>query len=173
MDGLERQSLLVPGTRRSLLSNNLVVVTTKESAIGLKSIRDLEGATIRYIALAEPSTVPAGIYAKQYLEKAGLWESVKGKVIPTENVRAALAAVESGNCEAGIVYKTDARISKKIRIAYEVPRAEGPPISYPIAIVGATKRPAAARRFADYLASEPARRVFLAHGFGVLDPGKP
>ena len=84
------------------------------------------------LALAEPKTVPAGIYAKEYLQTQKLWSAVEAKVIPTENVRAALAAVEAGNVEAGIVYKTDAAISKKVKVAFEVPRAEGPAISYPM-----------------------------------------
>ena len=67
-------------------------------------------------------------------------------MVPTENVRAALAAVESGNAEAGIVYKTDAGISKKVKIAYEVPAADGPKISYPFAMIAESKHPEAARK---------------------------
>ena len=92
--------------------------------------------------------MPAGIYAKQYLRKIGLWSKViEPKVIPTENVRAALAAVESGNADAAIVYKTDARIAKKVRVAYEVPRRAGPAISYPFAVLRrGAEQPEAARQ---------------------------
>lgn len=128
MNGLERGHL-APGTRRSLLSNSLVVVVAADGPLRMSAIRDLAQPRFRALALAEPQTVPAGIYAKEYLRKIGLWSVVIDRVIPTENVRAALAAVESGNVEAGIVYKTDALISRKVRVAWEVPRGEGPDIS--------------------------------------------
>jgi len=96
----------------------------------------------------------------------------EGKVIPTENVRAALAAVEAGNVEAGIVYKTDAAISKKVRVAFEVPRQEGPVISYPMALLKESKRPDAARKFLDYLAGDEAAQVFQKFGFILLETPK-
>ena len=89
------------------------------------------------------------------------------KFVPVENVRAALAAVESGNVEAGIVYKTDALISKKVKVAFEVPRSDGPDISYPLAVIKDSKSPDAARKFATYLESAPAQTVFEKYGFIV------
>jgi len=80
--------------------------------------------------------------------------------VPTENVRACLAAVEAGNADAGIVYKTDALISKKVKIAYEVTAVEGPKISYPLAVMKESKNTEAARKFVAYLASPEARAVF-------------
>jgi len=91
--------------------------------------------------------VPAGVYAKEYLEKAGVWEAVKDRVVPTENVRAALAVVESGDVDAGIVYKTDAAISSSVRIDYEVPAKDGPNISYPCAVVKASAIPPLPKNF--------------------------
>jgi molybdate transport system substrate-binding protein len=94
-------------------------------------------------------------------------------VVPTENVRACLAAVEAGNADAGIVYKTDALISKKVKIAYEVPAAEGPKIIYPLAVLKDSKHAEAARKFAAYLASPEAQAVFLKFGFlPVPDPSE-
>ncbi len=119
-------------------------------------------------ALADPQAVPAGIYAKEYLEKLKLWTAVEPKVIPTENVRAALAAVESGNVDAGIVYKTDAAISQKVKVAFEVPVGEGPKISYPMALMKDSPQPEAARLFLKYLDSDAAAKVFEANGFVVL-----
>ena len=81
--------------------------------------------------MAEPTSVPAGVYSKKFFERVGIWDALAPKVVPTENVRATLAAVESGNVDAGIVYRTDALVSKKVKIAFEVPPAEGPVISYP------------------------------------------
>lgn len=167
MDGLEKRKLLLPGTRRSVLSNALVIVVPADSEIRIQSASDLATARVRALALAEPQSVPAGIYAKEYLRGLKLWSKVVGKVVPTENVRAALAAVESGNVEAGIVYKTDAQISKKVKVVFEVPRAEGPKISYPFAVLAGSKRPEAARRFLAWLESPEALKVFQKHGFLV------
>jgi molybdate transport system substrate-binding protein len=165
MDSLAKHNLLLAGTRQSVLSNSLVVVVPVASTLKIASAEDLAGPRVKMLALAEPQSVPAGVYAKKYLETKKLWDRVSPKVIPTENVRAALAAVEAGNAEAGIVYKTDAGISKKVKIAYELPQAEGPKISYPFAVIAATKNAAAARRFLTWLESPPARDVFRKYGF--------
>jgi molybdate transport system substrate-binding protein len=165
MDGLEKSGLLLPGTRRPILSNSLVVVVATDGGPRIASPRDL--ASIRALALAEPKSVPASVYAEQVLEKLGLWDALASRVIPTENVRACLAAVEAGNADAGIVYRTDALISKKVRIAWSIPAADGPDISYPLAIPKDAPHAEAAKRLASYLASEPARAIFVRYGFLV------
>jgi molybdate transport system substrate-binding protein len=165
MDGLEKAGLLVPGSRRALLSNTLVIVVATEGGAKIASPGDLK--SVRTLALAEPKAVPAGVYAKQYLARLGLWDALAAKVIPTENVRACLAAVESGNADAGIVYRTDALISERVRIAFGVPVEEGPRISYPVAIVKESAHAAAAKRLVAFLASDRARQVFEKFGFLV------
>lgn len=167
MDALEKKDLLLPGTRRSLLSNLLVIVVAADATTVPKSASDLTKAEYKKIALAEPQTVPAGIYAREYLQKAGLWDAVKERIVPTENVRAALAAVESGNVEAGIVYKTDSLISKKVKVAVEISAADGPKISYPIGVLKSSKEPERAKKFAEYLAGPKARSIFEKFGFIV------
>jgi molybdate transport system substrate-binding protein len=168
MDTLEGHGLIAIGTRKSLLSNALVIVVEKAGTAQIKDTRDLAKPDVKKVALAEPSSVPAGIYARAYLEKMGLWAAISGKVVPTENVRAALAAVESGNVEAGFVFKTDAAISKKVRVAYEVPPAEGPAISYPVAIVKDAEHAEAAWHFVAYLSGPKAKEEFEKFGFIVL-----
>lgn len=163
MDALGKRGLLLAGTRRSVLSNTLVIVVPPDRPAKIAGPKDL--AAVTTLALADPQAVPAGLYAREYLRKLGLWDRIAGKVVPTENVRGALAAVESGNVDAGIVYKTDAGISKRVKIAYEVPRAQGPKISYPFAVVAESKRKEAAKRFLAYLESKPALAVFRKHGF--------
>jgi molybdate transport system substrate-binding protein len=165
MNTLEQKSLLVSGTRRSLLSNLLVIIVPADAQLVPKSAAELTKPEYKKIALAEPTTVPAGIYAQEYLRQLGLWDSVKQKVVPTENVRAALAAVESDNVEAGFVYKTDALLSKKVKVAVEISKAEGPKISYPLAVLKSSKDPERAKRFAEYLAGPEAREVFRKFGF--------
>jgi molybdate transport system substrate-binding protein len=153
MNALAKKGLLK--TRVSVLSNTLVVVGAPL-------------ARARSMALAEPSSVPAGVYARAWLQKIGMWERIAPKVIPTENVRAALAAVDSGNADSAIVYKTDARIAKRARIVFEVPRAQTPEISYPFALLRDADNRDAAARFLQHLQSKAALRIFAKHGFIIL-----
>jgi molybdate transport system substrate-binding protein len=168
MDEVQAAGFVRPGDRVDLLSNRLVVVVPAESKTSLATAEDL--TRVRRLALGDPEAVPAGIYARQWLEKRGLWERVRDRVVPTLDVRAALAAVESGNADAGIVYETDAAISRRVRVAREVPAAEAPRIVYPAALL-ATARGAAARAFFEYLRSPEARAVFARLGFELL-PGR-
>jgi molybdate transport system substrate-binding protein len=162
--------LLVKATRTNLLANSLVIVSALDTAT-VRSPGDLTNAAVKRVALGDPKTVPAGTYAKVYLEKSGLWPGIEPKVIPCENVRAVLAAVESGNVDAGVVYKTDAAISRKVRVVFEVPAGDGPKITYPAALVKDAPQPEAARRFLGYLAGKEAGEVFSRHGFVVLSAG--
>ena len=159
--------MLVSGTRKSLLGNSLVIVTPTDAA-AIHSPAELTNAAVQHIALGEAKTVPCGTYAKAYLEKLQLWLAVEPKVVPCESVRAVLAAVESGNVDAGFVYKTDAAISKKVKVAYEVPAADAPKISYPLALVKDAPQSEAAKRFITYLDSDAASAVFKQFGFIVL-----
>ena len=152
------------GSRRDLLSNQLVVVEARAAGEPIRSPRDLERGL--RIALADPEAVPAGVYARQYLEKLGLWDRVRARVVPTLDVRAALAAVASGNVDAGFVYRTDAILEPRVRVAFEVPRDEGPRIVYPLALVrGGSEEARALFRF---LVSQEATEVFERYGFVVL-----
>ncbi len=165
MDQLGQRGLVVKKSRVDILANTLVIVIPSDSALKIESAKDLADPSIRNVAVAEPQSVPAGIYAKEYLRKIKVWDRITYKLIPTDNVRSALAAVESGNVEAGIVYKTDALISHAVKIAYEIPRTEGPKIVYPAAVLADSTEKAAAQKFLDYLQSEPARAVFRRFGF--------
>lgn len=165
MDALEKKGLLLTGTRRSLLSNLLVIVVANNARAEPRSATDLTKPEYKKIALAEPQSVPAGIYAREYLQKLKLWDALKEKVVPTENVRSALAAVESGNVDAGFVYTTDALISKKVKVAVEIPADEGPRISYPIAIVKSSREPERARKLEDYFSGPEAKAIFKKFGF--------
>jgi molybdate transport system substrate-binding protein len=165
VDQLEKAGLLLPGTRQTILANTLVVVVAAEEGAPVKALTDLAKADVRRLAIGEPATVPVGTYTKEHLQQLGLWEALLVKMVPLDNVRAVLAAVESGNADAGFVYRTDALISKKVRIVVEVPRAAGPKITYPVAVLKDTKQPDAARTFACYLAGVDAQKVFAKFGF--------
>jgi len=152
MNSLAQKGLVDPKTRVSILSNSLVIIGTA----------DLEKAD--RIAIGDPATVPAGTYARDYLRKIGVWDRVQPKLIPLENVRAVLAAVESGNADAGFVYRTDAMIGHA-RVAKEI--SNGPAISYPFAVTTHAESRDAARRFLNYLKSKRAAAVFRRYGFIV------
>ena len=166
MDDLQKAGLIVTETRHDLLSNSLVIVVPNDSKLMITSPDELLTKTQK-IAIADPRAVPAGIYTKEYLSGFGLWDKLQSKMVPTENVRNALAAVESGNVDAGFVYKTDANISKKVKIVFGVPIENGRKILYPVAIVNEAKDKSAAERFLRYLESAKARTLFERYGFIV------
>ncbi len=166
MDELEQAGLIATETRGDLLSNLLVIVVPSDSKLVIASPGELVTKSQK-IAVADPRAVPAGIYTKEYLTRLGLWQKLEPKIVPTENVRAALAAVESGNVDAGFVYKTDANISSKVRIAFTVAAEQGPPIRYPIALIKEAKEKSAAAKFLAYLHSASARKTFERYGFIV------
>jgi molybdate transport system substrate-binding protein len=170
MSVAERSGRLVPGETRDLLSNVLVVVVPPGSSHVTLVPADLAGPRITRLALGNPDSVPAGVYARQWLERAGLWAAVSKKVVPTLSVRAALAAVRSGRADAGVVFATDARTAPGVRVAYTVPVADAPPIRYPVAVVKGGRQDEAVR-FVQFLFSAPARDIFARAGF--LAPGSP
>jgi molybdate transport system substrate-binding protein len=163
MDTLEKAGLVRHADRRAFLSNELVVVVPSASSLRVAGAKDL--AKLPRLALADPEAVPAGIYARKWLEAEGVWTGLRPKVVPTLDVRSTLAAVESGAVEAGIVYRTDAAISKKVRAAFVV--TNGPAITYEVAKLASSKS-SAAQRFVDFAAGEEGRAVFERRGFKVL-----
>ena len=165
MNDLAKGGFIATDTRKTLLANTLTIVVNREGGPKVTGPADLADPAVGRIALGEPHTVPVGVYGKQWLEKIGLWAKIADRIVPTENVRSSLAAVESGNVGAGIVYKTDALISKKVKIAYELPAAEGPAIAYPVAVLKDSRQAEAARKFAAYLAGPEAKAVFAKYGF--------
>jgi molybdate transport system substrate-binding protein len=166
MDQVEKAGLVQPGTRVELLSNRLVVVVPADSKRKVASAAELRG--VKRLAIADPAAVPAGIYAKAWLEKAGVWKELEPRVIPALDVRAALAAVETGRVDAGVVYATDAALSKRVRVVLTIPEAEGPRIIYPAAALAKGKAPEAGRDFVRFLQGGPARSIFERYGFIFL-----
>jgi molybdate transport system substrate-binding protein len=165
MDGLERAGLVRAAERVDVLSNVLVAIVPVSSAARLSGPEAL--SSVKRLAVADPQAVPAGVYARAWLESVGLWRALEEKVIPTLNVRAALSAVESQNADAGLVYRTDAAISTRVKVAFEVPREQGPAIVYPLAPIATSKR-AATADLVRHLLSARAREIYARHGFVVL-----
>ncbi len=171
MDHVAGAGLVEPASRRALLSNRLVVVVPAESSIVLRSVADLARDAVKRVALANPAAVPAGRYAKAWLEMAGVWGKVAGKVVPAPDVRAAVAMVEAGAADAGIVYRTDAAIARRARVAFVAPADDGPRIAYPVAALRERPHVGAARRAIECYAGPVARDLFERAGFIVLDAG--
>lgn len=168
MDTVAQAGMVLEGTRVDVLSNQLAVVVPSDRPRTFRSIRDIGDTAIKRIAIGDPAAVPAGVYAKQYLEREGLWPAVEPRLVPAGSVRAALAAVESGAADAAIVYRTDARTALRATVAWVVPVAAGPRIVYPAAVMKGSHNVPEARRFVDYLRGPDAARTFERLGFTVI-----
>jgi molybdate transport system substrate-binding protein len=167
MDVAARSGRLVDPSIRDLLSNTLVVIVPGRTQVKALPPQDLATPRIRRIALANPDSVPAGVYARQWLERIGLWSAVASRVVPTLTVRSALAAVRAGRADAGVVFATDARTAPEVTVVYAVPAADAPGIRYPVAVVRGP-READAARFVQFLFSPEAKAVFETAGFQHL-----
>jgi len=167
MDALQQKNLIVPGTRRNLLTNSLVLITPSNS-ITLSNFKDLTGSQVKKIAVGEPHSVPAGQYAQEVLTNLKIFDQIKPKLVYANNVRQVLTFVETGNADAGIVYATDAKQSKSVRVVATAPTsALHSPIVYPIAVLKDSKDINAAKEFVQFLFSTQARAVFEENGFGI------
>lgn len=166
VDHLAKNDLVAQ--RGNLLGNHLVIIVPAASRLELKRPEDLLGRAIDNVAMGDPQGTPAGKYTRQALEKLGLWDRLRWKIVPGADVRQALSFVETGAAEAGIVYATDAAASRKVRPAAEIPMSHAEPIRYPLALLKSGHHKNAALRFYQYLSSPPASRVFQKHGFVVL-----
>lgn len=171
MDYLAKRNLIKAETRKTLLGNRLVLVAPKASTVtvdikpGFAIGSLLDGGKL---AMADTSSVPAGLYGKTALEKLGVWSSVAGDIAQAENVRAALALVARGEALFGIVYETDAAAEPGVRIAGTFPENTHAPIEYPIALLAASSNPDAAA-FLAYAESAQARPLYEKQGFTVLN----
>lgn len=168
MDVLVASGLIRPETRRNILGNRLVLVGqtgAQPVAIGpsLDLAALLDGGLL---AMGMTNSVPAGQYGYEALVSLGLWDSVAGRVVETENVRAAVKLVALGEARAGIVFASDAVAETGIAVLGTFPEASHAPITYPAAVTKGAG--AAAQDFVAYLSSPEARARFRAQGFLVL-----
>ncbi|AFY74679.1 molybdenum ABC transporter, periplasmic molybdate-binding protein [Synechococcus sp. PCC 7502] len=166
MNALEAKDLL--SFKANLLTNQLVLITPKSSPIKLTNFKQLVNENIKRIAIGETRSVPAGQYAKEALESLGIFEQLQPKFVLGNNVRFVLAAVESGEVDAGIVYATDAKGSDKVVISAIADQKLHSPIIYPIGIIKSSKNPQVAKEYVKLLQSPKAQSIFQAYGFRVL-----
>ncbi len=169
-DYLQQRNLLIPETRRSLLTNSLVLVVPMDRArivtVGPGLDLDILLGPSGRLATGDPAHVPVGIYAEAALKSLGLWERVQPRLARADSVRSALLLVDRGEAPAGIVYATDAAADTGVAVAGAFPAGSHPPVTYPFAVVRAHDTPGA-RAFLDFLSGPQARDVFTQAGFGL------
>jgi molybdate transport system substrate-binding protein len=170
MDFLTKANMIAPDTRHDLLGNDLVLIVPASHPIHVDigpefDLSALLGPDGR-LATGDPAHVPAGIYTEQALRKLGLWDKVSGHLAAAPDVRSALLLVERGEAPAGIVYSTDATVSKAVAIAGVFPDSSHDPITYPFAVIKAGDT-ADARAFLGFLSTPAAREAWIRRGFKV------
>ena len=167
MDELSAKDAIREDTRTSFLANSLVLISPADSSQEVTitpgfALADALGDG--RLAMADPDGVPAGRYGKQALSNLGVWDSVKDKIVPAENVRVALALVARKETALGIVYATDAKAEPGVRVVDTFPADSHTPISYPLAILKTSQNPAA-EQFREFLLSDEAASIFREYGF--------
>jgi molybdate transport system substrate-binding protein len=167
MDYLQERNLIIKQSRKNLLSNKIVLITPKGKPIAVEMNKTYNFATHLEgkLCIGDPSHVPVGIYAKQALESMGWWKDVKPHIVGTKDVRAALAFVELAECDAGIVYSTDANKSEKVELAAEFPADSHNAIVYPVAKLASANE--SSDSFLTYLSSPQALAIFKKYGFNT------
>lgn len=167
MNELEGKNFINKATRKNLVENKLVIVVPKDAKIEITKFEDLTKDSFTKVALGETATVPAGQYAQEAMNKLGIWDKVKDKAVFAKDVRTVLAYVETGNVEAGVVYKTDALSSDKVKITVTAPEGSHQPVVYPAAVLSASKQQPAAEAFLAYLYTDESKAVFEKYGFDM------
>ncbi len=170
MDYLDKAGLIAADTRINLLGNRIVLVAPKDSTVATTiaegfPLKDLLAGG--KLAMGNTESVPAGLYGKAALEKLGVWDSVKSDVAQADSVRAALLLVSRAEAPLGIVYETDAKVEKEVKVVDRFPESSHPAIIYPAALLKDTQN-ADAKAFLEYLQGAKAREIFTAAGFTVL-----
>jgi molybdate transport system substrate-binding protein len=167
MDYLEQRDRIAAGSRVPLLGNTLVLIAPSPSRSDLKIAPGFDLAAAlggERLAMANPDSVPAGMYGKAALQSLGVWNAVQGRVVGTDNVRGALLLVARREAAFGIVYRTDALAEPRVRIVDTFPASTHAPIVYPAARI-AGRDGAAAKAFLEFLRSPAARSIWTEHGF--------
>lgn len=148
----------------NLVRNELVLITSTEQE-GVTTFQDLVNDEIEKIALGIPETVPAGEYGKQVLQYYDVWSTIESKIVYAKDVRQVLTYVATKNVQAGIVYKTDALSSDKVRIVQTAEQSSHDEIFYPAGVVTSTTISEDAHVFLDYLADNNIQQIWQQYGF--------
>lgn len=170
-DHLEERGLVE--RRVDLLGNTLVIVVPSGSSLVLSDPTALTGADVERVAIADPESVPAGLHAREAFTRLGAWEALGAKLVVAGDVRQALALVERGEVDAGIVFSTDARASDRVQVACRIPESASGPVVYPLLLLtSAAEHPRAVALY-DVMTTNESLATFRRHGFRVLLPPPP
>jgi molybdate transport system substrate-binding protein len=166
MDELEQKGLIDPSSRRVFARNVLTVIKPAGSALDLSKPADLTGPKVQRIVIGNPRTVPVGQYAEESLKSLGLWERLQPRLVLAENVRQALDYVARGEVEAGFVYTTDLAVRpSQVVEAFRPAEDTYRPVTYPAAVVKASRHPALGQAFIDLLVSADGQAALARLGF--------
>ncbi|WP_340014283.1 molybdate ABC transporter substrate-binding protein [Paenibacillus sp. FSL K6-1318] len=169
MNALVDENLIASGDQKNLLQNSLVAIVPADGTNTVTSETDLTSDSIKTVAIGIPESVPAGTYAKEALTNAELWDELESKLVQGKDVRQVLQYVETGNADAGFVYKTDARTSDQVKIAFEVDKNSYTPANYPVGIIEGTKHRTEAEQFYAYLQTPEVLDIFTKYGFSISE----
>jgi molybdate transport system substrate-binding protein len=162
-DILVEEGLIKKEKGIDLVENEIVLVVPKDSTQEINTFEDL--TKIKKMSIGTPETVPAGKYAKETLENLNVWNAIEDKIVFAKDVRQVLTYVETGNVDAGIVYKTDALISPKVEIIATADKSTHAPIIYPVGVIKNSPHKDKAELFYEYLQSEKSIQTLEKYGF--------
>lgn len=164
MEALAKQHLLLEGSRQDFARNTVVLIVPATSS-QVSNFKDILKPSVKFVAIGEPDTVPAGNYARQVLTHYALYDSLRPKIVFAKDVRQVLTYVATGNADAGIVYATDAIITKQVKVVAIAPENSHAPVVYQIAVVGNSSSAYTANVLVNFLCSAPAQTVLQRFGF--------
>lgn len=165
---LQRDGILINETCRSLVKNQLVLITHPDKTDLIKDLTDL--TRIKFIAVGDPATVPAGRYTREALINIGLWGNLQPKLIFTKDVRQVLALVETANVDAGFVYLTDTAVFPGVKVVSEITAGYTSPITYMGAVLSSSAHRQVAEDFLNYLTGSETAEIFRKYKFIPLKP---
>ena len=167
MNYLQDKSFINKASRKNLLGNELVLIAPKGKSFEVKFDKafDFSKAFEGRLCTGDLDSVPVGIYAKEALTNLGWWNDIKSRIVGTQDVRGALAFVERAECNVGIVYQTDAKISSKVDLVAVFPDSTHSPVLYPVAATASSKNNT--NSYLTYLHSAEILSVFKKYGFNI------
>ena len=167
MTALEEKDIIVKESKKTLLVNKIVLIAPKDSTLAIASFEDLTKDEIKKIALGEPAGVPVGQYSEEIFTTLGILDQIKAKAVYGSDVRTVLTWVESGEVDCGVVYATDASSTDQVKVITEAPEGSHKEVTYPVAVIKASKNVEKAQEFLDYLSTEAAVKIFEKYGFAM------
>lgn len=166
MDQVEGKGLIQAESRKTFVKNIIVLIGSKEG--GKKTtLAELDPNGVKQMAIGDPKTVPAGSYSREVLTALHKWSDLEKKLVYGKDVRQVLTYVETGNVDYGMVFLTDALLSKQVEVLDKADPSLHTPITYPIALVKESPYPQESKAFYQFLLSPEGKKVLEKYGFGV------